>query len=172
MHGWTRASPLHLNPVGWQHPLTPWCSLNPVPGGILSPTHPEGGWHTLTCLEGHTLPEPSGPGSLPGSDSPGLDTVTAWSDLAAAAPESGRWGMAFILSGGGRKSCLGPRATPALCGAPGGPASLSQGCPAPGPSHQQSAHSLPCPGLFPGHPHFCAQVCVSWAPVLHRLCRP
>ena len=54
MHGWTRASSLHLNPVGRQHPLTPWCSLNPVPGGVLSPTYPKGGWHTLTYLGGHT----------------------------------------------------------------------------------------------------------------------
>ena len=54
MHGWTRASSLHLNPVGWQHPLTPWCSLNPVLGGVLSPTYPKGGWHMLTCLGGHT----------------------------------------------------------------------------------------------------------------------
>ena len=43
MQGWTRASSLHLNPVGWQHPLTPWCSLNPVPRGRPEPHLPKGG---------------------------------------------------------------------------------------------------------------------------------
>ena len=65
-------------------------------GGARVPSETPPSAHT-----GHTPPEPSGPGSLPGSDSPGLDTVTAWSDLAAAASESGRWGMAFILWCGG-----------------------------------------------------------------------